>query len=111
MAFLIIAGQTIPVLMQEPTSSRGEVGRRGRAFDGSARSTVRARKEDWPIVTKYVLRATADTMVSALEGSPPLAASGDLTGSINVLVGGIRKRHRKFATGEHVQLSFLVQEA
>ncbi len=111
MAFLIIAGETIPVLMQEPTSSRSEVGRRGRAFDGSARSTVRARKEEWPIVTKYIPRATADTIVSALEGTPPLAATGDLTGAINVLVGGIRKRHKKFAAGEYVQLSFIVHEA
>lgn len=111
MAFLVIAGQTIPVLLEEPESIRVEIGRRERAFNGDLRSSVRVRKEEWPIITKLIPRATADTIITALEGTPPLAASGDMAGSINVLVGGITKRHQKFSSGEHVQLSFLVMEA
>ena len=108
MAFLIIAGQTIPVPPRQPRETRVEVGRRGRALDGSARSTVRARKGEWQVTTVAMTTAAADTMEAALEGTPPLAASGDLTGSINVLVGAIE---RTSAGIGFVQLSFLVQEA
>ena len=108
MAFLVIAGQTIPVEISGPVGPRVEIGRRGRAFDGSARSTVRARIGNWSIMTAYMATAAADTIVSALEGTPPLAASGDLTGSINVLVGNIQREHKGVGI---VRLSFLVQEA
>ena len=69
---------------------------------------MRARKGNWQIATVYMATAAADTIVTALEGTPPLAASGDLTGSINVLVGNIQREHK--AVGK-VRLSFLVQEA
>ncbi len=108
MAFLIIAGETIPVPPGQPRETRFEVGRRGRAFDGSARSTVRARKGEWQVTTAAMTTAAADTMETALEGTPPLAASGDLTGSINVLVGNIE---RLSAGIGFVRLNFLVQEA
>ena len=108
MAFLVIASQTIPVEVGGPVGPRVEIGQRGRAFDGSARSSVRARKGEWPIVTAYMTSASADTIVTALEGTPPLAASGDLTGSIDVLVGNIQREHRGVAK---VRLSFLVHEA
>ena len=108
MAFLVIASQTIPVEVGGPVGPRVEIGRRGRAFDGSARSSVRARKGEWSIVTVYMTAAAASTIVTALEGTPPLAASGDLTGSIDVLVGQIQRDHQ--AVGK-VRLSFLVQEA
>ena len=107
MALLIIAGKTIPVEPRGPVGPRIEVGLRGRAFDGSARSTVRARKGEWSIVTVFMTAAAATTIVSALEGTPPLAASGDLTGSINVLVGNIQREHKVVGL---VRLSFLVQE-
>ena len=108
MAFLVIAGQTIPVEVAGPVGPRVEIGQRGRAFDGSARSSVRARKGEWSITTVIMTTAEANTIVSALEGTPPLAASGDLTGSINVLVGDIQREHR--GVGK-VRLSFLVMEA
>ena len=107
MAFLVIASQTIPVVVSGPVAPRVEIGQRGRSFDGSARSTVRARKGEWPIVTAYMTTAAADTIVTALEGTPPLAASGDLTGFIDVLVGNIQREHR--GVGK-VRLSFVVQE-
>ena len=106
MAFLVIAGQTIPVEIVGPDAPRTEIGRRGRSFDGSARSTVRARKGEWPIVTAYMTTAAADTIVTALEGTPPLAATGDLTGAINVLVGTIQRSYK----GTLVRLSFITQE-
>ena len=108
MAFLVIASQMIPVEVGGPVGPRIEIGQRGRAFDGSARSSVRARKGEWPISTAYMTTAAADTMVTALEGTPPLAASGDLTGSINVLVGDIQREHKAVGL---VRLSFNVQEA
>ena len=108
MAFLVIASQTIPVEVGGPVGPRVEIGQRGRAFDGSARSSVRARKGEWSIVTVFMTTAAANTVVTALEGTPPLAASGDLTGSIDVLVGDIQREHR--GVGK-VRLSFLVHEA
>lgn len=107
MAFLVIAGVTIPVEVVGPDAPRVEIGHRGRAFDGSARSTVRARKGEWPIVTAYMTPAKADTIVTAIEGTPPLAASGDLTGFIDVLVGVVQRRYN----GTTVRLSFFMQEA
>ena len=108
MAFLVIASQMIPVEVGGPVGPRIEIGQRGRAFDGSARSSVRAHKGEWPISTAYMTTAAADTMVTALEGTPPLAASGDLTGSINVLVGTIKREYKGIG---QVRLSFNVQEA
>ena len=108
MAFLVIASNTIPVNVVGPVAPRVEIGTRGTAFDGSARSTVRARKGRWSIVTVYMTTAAAATIVTALEGTPPLAATGDLTGAINVLVGEIQREHK--GVGK-VRLSFIVQEA
>ena len=108
MAFLVIASNTIPVAVGGPVAPRVEIGARGRSFDGSARSTVRARKGRWAIVTAYMTTAAANTIVTALEGTPPLAATGDLTGAINVLVGEIERQFRGIG---FVRLSFIVQEA
>lgn len=111
MAFLTLGGVTIPVLIDEPEGVRVEIGARERAFDGGPRSSVRSRKWEWPIVTRIVPEATGATILAALEGSPPIAATGDLTGSIDVIVGDVRQRWSKKADGEYVQLSFLMQEA
>lgn len=109
MPFLVVASQTIPVAVGTSSRARTEIGKVERAFDGTARSSVRARKNDWPITTTWGAAATIDTIRAALEGTPPLAASGDLTGSVNVVITGIREDLDD--TGSYKRLSFTMMEA
>jgi hypothetical protein len=110
-AYLTIASNDISVAAASPERDREEIGRRERSFDGTMRSSVRARKNSWRVMTTWYTRANADTLLAALEGSPPLAASGDLLGgSVNVHVSAIKTTHRPFADGERVALSFVVAE-
>ena len=85
MPFLVVGGTTVSV--QAPGGLRHEVeefGERVRAFDGTMRTAVRARKSRWSVTTTPMLRAAADTFVGILNGSPPVACSGDvLGGSVN----------------------------
>ena len=108
MPYLVIASQTIEVAHDTPVRTRVEVGERARAFDGTPRTSVRARKDEWSITTAWMTRANADTLLTALEGTPPLAASGDMLGSVNVQVADITTNHTTLITGEGVSLSFTV---
>lgn len=82
MAFLIVSGITVKVSPANSTKSEDEVGDFARAFDGTARSTVRARKRNWHVATIPVARATADTLETALKSATlPLVCSGDLLGA------------------------------
>lgn len=112
MAFLVVAGQTVPVAMGTAEATVQEVGDKGRAFDGTQLSTVRDRKDVYRIQTTPMLRTAANTLETALEGTPPLTCSGDLLGaSTNCHVSQIRKQYRKYGDGERVVLSFeLVEE-
>ena len=109
MAYLVIASQTIDVAHATPPGrTRVEVGARARAFDGTPRSSVRARKDEWTVTTAWMTRAAADTLLTALEGAPPLAASGEMLGSVNVHVSDITTDHTMLVSGEGVSLSFKV---
>lgn len=112
MAFLIVASQTIPVTMEAFDGEDVPIGETGRAFDGSARSSVRGWKSQWEVTTAWMAQSDAETLITALKGAPPLAASGDLTGSLNVVISAIRRvGHKKLATGEGYQVAFTMMEA
>lgn len=106
MPFLALGGTTMPVDLAEFQSSREEVGRVTRAFDGTPRSSVRSRDDTWDIPLQWVTAASGATLLTAIEGTPPLAATGDLTGSVSVLATNVQKTYRKFADGEYVKITF-----
>lgn len=117
MAFLVIAGQTIPVI---PTSARRRefaIGEVRRAFSGAPRSSVRGYKLAWEgVETSWISRAQADTIRTAIKGTPPLTTTGDLTGAINTYILNIQEvdKARKMIGGvsvEAVRLSFDIWEA
>ncbi len=114
MAFLTIPTfGDVPVALDPSAATQkvDEVGTRRRAFDGSMHSTIRDRKRNWRVRTRPMLRADADSMVSALEGTAPLACSGDLLGgavSCHYELASID--HPKKQTGEHQVVEFILHE-
>ena len=88
-----------------------EVGERSRAFDGTMHVTVRDWKRRWRVRLVRVVRASGDSIVSALQGTPPLACSGDLLGgAVNCIPELVRARHPKHADGEYQILEFILHE-
>lgn len=110
MPFLAIGGVTVPVALGELTQRKLPVGRAIETYNGGMRSAVRARKWEWTVPTQWMTEADADTLRTALEGTPPLTCSGDLTTHDVVLVDTVEEDRQKFATGEHVRLTFTIRE-
>lgn len=111
MPFLALDGVTVPVPLDQPESQAEEIGAVERAFDGTLRSSVRAYKDRWEITTQWMPKADADTLEAVLVDTPPAAATGDLAGSVSVVITNVRRRYRKFATGEYRMFSFTMMEA
>ena len=111
MAFLVVAGVTVPVALNTTSGAPVEAGERVRAWDNSMLSTVRDFKDEWQVTTALMLRADADTLKAALQGTPPLTCSGDLLGgsvSCHAVITG--ERYVKKGVGEMVALSFTLME-
>lgn len=92
------------------------VGEVRRAFSGAPRSTVRAYKREWPLETVWYTRATADSLRTALQATPPIAVTGDLAGSVNVYFSDIQEveKTERVVGGtrtEYVRLGFLMLQA
>lgn len=83
MPYLVVGGVTTEVAPGASSRSVTEIGDRARAFDGTLRSTVRGRKKAWEFTTVPMTKAAADTLETALNGTLPVAVSGDTTGSVN----------------------------
>lgn len=80
MPFLVIDGETILVAPSQAPRQVIEIGDKERAFSGTLRSTIRARKREWDVTTVPMPQADADALEAVLEGTPPLTCSGDLLG-------------------------------
>jgi hypothetical protein len=89
MAFLVIGTTAVPVAIGGVAETRRDVGEVVDAFDGTPRSSVRARKTEWRIATRMMTTADASALLSAITASPPVSVSGDLTGNITAIVTGI----------------------
>lgn len=113
MAYLVVAGVTVPVALESVREVAVPVGQVRRAFSGAPRSSVSSYKREWRgIATKWMTRATANTLRAALDNTPPLTVTGDLTGSISAYIQNIEDAGRtKLAGGEYVRLSFDMLEA
>lgn len=83
MPFLVVGGVTASVARDTAKRETIEIGERARAFDGTMRSTVRARKYRWSANTTPLTQADADTFIAALNGGLPVACTGDWTGSVD----------------------------
>lgn len=83
MPYLVVGSVTVNVAPGASSRAVEEIGDRARAFDGTLRSTVRGRKKVWSITTAPMTKANADTLETALNGTLPVAVSGDTTGSVN----------------------------
>jgi hypothetical protein len=83
MPMLVVGGVTVPVAREGGVDHDVEEfgGDRTRAFDGTMRSTVRARKGQWSIVTTLMAGGAKDTLVAALVATPPVTCSGDILGA------------------------------
>lgn len=112
MAFLVLGSVTVPVSqIEELDKQRVEIGVRERSFDGTMRSSVRARKDEWRILTRWMTEADADTLRTELENTPPRTATGDLVGtSTSVVCGELRELNRRFAEGERWRFEFTMME-
>lgn len=73
---------TIQVLVASPPVARPhDMGSLRRAFDGTPHDSRRARLHEWIGVQTIVSAATGASLKTLLEGTQPLTANGDLTGS------------------------------
>lgn len=111
MAYLVV-GSTVPVALGGSQRTEVPIGEVRRAFSGAPRSSVSGYKREWSVETAWMTRAAADTLRTALKGTPPVSVSGDLTGSISVYVQNIRTvGSDKGAAGEFTRLAFDLLEA
>lgn len=100
------------------SSQRAEVpvGEVRRAFSGAPRSTVSSYRREWQLETVWLTRTVINSLRTALEAAPPVAVTGDLTGSVNVYFSDIREIEKnEFRVGgtltEHARLGFLMMQA
>lgn len=83
--FLTIAGIIIEVLRDDATQPPSEpIGDRGRAVDGTFRSTVRATKRNWVVGTGPMLPAQEQDLRSAVDADTEVTVSGDMVGNTPV---------------------------
>lgn len=109
MPYHVVGGVTVSVAAS--SESVEEVGDRGRAFDGTLRSTIRARKKEWTISTVPMTQADATTLETALNGTLPVACSGDLTGTVNTHPVITGKEYVMVSGSYRVVTSYLLKEA
>lgn len=82
MAFLVVAGVTVPVAAEESAATEEVefIGDRDRMFNGRYREVGDGYKRKWPLATPPLTPAEYAAVRAALLGAPPLACSGDLLG-------------------------------
>lgn len=107
-------GATVDVAVGSVSITYNEIGDQGSTFDGTYRSTVRARKKVWSLATPPQTRATADNVYSYLTGTS-VVASGDLvnvSGGVSVFVTGITQTVSVGPMGgEYVSTGWTMREA
>jgi hypothetical protein len=81
MAFLTIAGVTVPVSISGAAEKQKEtVGSDSRAYAGNLRSTVRAEKRNWQFTTKTLSTVDDAALVAAVAGGVFVTCAGDALG-------------------------------
>ena len=81
MAGLVIpSALTVPVALDGASRDIVEIGDRGRTFNGTAFTAIRAWKDEHTFRTAPISTATAASIKSSIQGTQPLACYGDLVG-------------------------------
>jgi hypothetical protein len=81
MAFLTIDGTAVDVDRENADLQFDLVGERARAFDGTMRSTQRAVKRRWHVITPPIPAAQAEALrLSLVDPAAPRAVGGQMTG-------------------------------
>lgn len=82
MAFLVIAGITVPVAVDQFKRLPLEtVGTQTRAYAGNLRSTQRWTKRAWSLTTGLMLTADTTTLEAAIANGAVVGCSGDALGA------------------------------
>lgn len=112
--FAVVAGITVPV---EPGGARKiprRIGSQLRTWSGAMHESTRTWINRYEFRTRWITRAAANTLESALQGVPPISCSGDFFGgSVSCFVtdiGGIIEA-RMFVNGPMVIYEFALEEA
>lgn len=94
MADLVVGGVTVAVARDGADNDRVEFGGdRARMEDGSLRTSVKGRKMEWHFRTASPLSGTdAGTLITAIEGAPPVTCSGDILGASGSYAGQVHKK-------------------
>jgi len=80
MSFLVIAGQTVPV-MEGQTAERVErFGQESPAFAGNLRSSIRVEKRRWSVTSGLLTQAELATLKAAVALGAHVTCSGDAMG-------------------------------
>lgn len=112
MAFLTAGGVTVEVVIGGAEREWQAVGDHGRAEDGTPLATIRDWKGETRISTvRPIPAADAATLIAALQGTPPVAITGDWSGTMDVIVTRITERSDKRADGERRYVTFQYMEA
>ena len=114
-----MAGLVIPSSVTVPVAIEGgaerqieEIGDRGRTFNGSAFTSVRAWKDNHKFRTAPVSSTLAASIKSSLQGSQPLACYGDLIGISSSTTGNFHGKlvSEAFSQATTARLSVLELE-
>lgn len=112
MPMLTLGGVTVPVRIDPVEGEVMHAGDETEAYDLTPLTRRRATKRRWQVSTIWLAVATADTLEAVLEGTQPVAATGDLTGSINVVTTLQRDVMRTASGGVRMRLlEFVMQES
>ena len=83
MAFLTVAGTTVPVALTGCSTKIVTIGDVGtRAFDGTMRSTERTTKREWSITTAPMSPSLADALIAALGTGAAISVNGDMVNNV-----------------------------
>lgn len=109
MVYLVIGALGVNVAVRSAHRISVPVGEVRRSFSGKPRSTVSDYITAWEgVETSWMTRAAANTLRAALEDTtPPVAISGDLTGSINAYFLNVREVDKdEFGGAEYIRIGF-----
>lgn len=112
MSFLVVGGVTVPVVYPDGAENEvEEIGDMERAFAGNMLSSIRARKNTWPVQTRPLTSSERTALRAALVGTPPIACSGDLLGgSVNCVAVLQSDNVVSVAAGRRYILAFELHE-
>lgn len=109
MPMLALDGTTIPLVLEPIEAEVLQFGDEVEAFDGTTLTRIRAEKDVITLRTPFMPLADANTIEAVLDAAAPHAATGDLLGSVGVIVRKRRKLTTTVAIGRVRAFEFTVR--